>query len=937
MMGLPLAFASPMILGALVLLPAIWWLLRLTPPRPQSELFPPLALLMRLARKQETPANSPWWLTALRLAMAALAILAMAGPVLNPSEAELAGEGPVAIVIDNGWASAQDWELRRASALSLIDEAEAANRTVLLLPTAGADPATPQPAAPDAARARLAGMEPEPLKPDHLQAARQVDAMVREAAPGSTAFLSDGLSREGTDRLAQALGRSAGQKIAVLARPERVVAMTSVRNDPDAMTGKLVGIEGVEPGPFTVLGYDAKGAPVVRETVSFEDGAPSAEFRFEQPVEMRNQIVRLRVEEARNAGAVQLIDDRYRRRLVGLISGEGADTSQPLLSPLYYISKALAPFSDLRETRGGNISASVKELVGQNVSAIVLADVGNLSEETTKLLGDWVDRGGMLIRFAGPRLAAAQADDLLPVRLRQGDRNLGGALSWETPKLVAPFEQGSPFFGLEPPSDVTVKRQVLALQDFDLEQKTWAVLEDGTPLVTAERRSGGWIVLFHVSSDAAWSNLPISGTFVEMLRRVVSQSHSSGVKTNAAEEVRLPPMSLLNGEGELAAPGPQAKPLSLVQGVTPVVSTDNPPGLYGTEDGFVALNLFSGDETLTALDPAILAQGTQIAAYSRDAAFDLAPWMLALAAALLALDCLAVLWISGNLPSARLRRPAAAGLIALALIGVGGHFQPARAQTDAPQAEDGPAIDFSGALATRLAYVRTGDSAVDEISREGLTGLSRFLASRTALEPGEPAGVDLESDELAFYPFLYWPISDSAEIPGPDAMARVDAFMKQGGTIVFDTRDQGSSALGGTANSPEARRLQLILSGLDIPPLEPVPLDHVLTKSFYLLSSFPGRYAGGDLWVEQIGGAESAERPARAGDGVSTIMITSNDLAAAWAIDASGRPIFPTVPADPMQRELSYRVGVNIAMYTLTGNYKADQVHIPALLERLGQ
>ena len=931
MMGLPLAFASPMILGALVLLPAIWWLLRLTPPRPQSELFPPLALLLRLVRKQETPASSPWWLTALRLAMAALAIFAMAGPVLNPSEAELAGEGPVAIVIDNGWASARDWELRRASALALVDEAEAASRAVILVDTAGAEPATPQPVAPGAARARLAGMEPLPLKPDHLQAARQVDAVVRQSDPGSLAFLSDGLSREGTDGLAQALGRSAGQKIAVLARPDRLLAMTSVRNDPDAMSGRIVGVEGVEPGPFTVLGYDAKGVPVVRETVSFTDGAPVAEFRFEQPVEMRNQIVRLRVEEARNAAAVQLIDDRYRRRLVGLISGETADNSQPLLSPLYYISRALAPFSDLREPRGGNIAASVKELIGQNVSAIVLADVGNLSEDTGKLLGDWVDRGGMLIRFAGPRLAAAQADTLLPVRLRQGDRNLGGALSWETPKLVAPFERASPFFGVEPPSDVTVERQVLALQDFDLEQKTWAVLEDGTPLVTAERRSAGWIVLFHVSSDAAWSNLPISGTFVEMLRRVVSQSHSSGVATNAIEEVRLPPMSLLNGEGELSAPGAQARPLALVQGVTPVVSTDNPPGLYGTEDGFVALNLFNGDETLTALDPAILAQGTQMAAYSRDAAFDLKPWLIALAAALLALDCLAVLWISGNLPALRSRRSAAAGLMALAVLGAGGHFHPASAQSGEP------AIDFSGALATRLAYVRTGDSTVDEISREGLDGLTRFLASRTALEPGEPAGVDLATDELAFYPFLYWPISEAAEIPGPDAMARVDAFMKQGGTIVFDTRDQGSSAFGGTANSPEAQRLQLILAGLDIPPLEPVPPDHVLTKSFYLLASFPGRYSGGDLWVEQIGGAESAERPARAGDGVSTIMITSNDLAAAWAIDASGRPVFPTVPADPMQRELSYRVGVNIAMYTLTGNYKADQVHIPALLERLGQ
>ena len=216
--------------------------------------------------------------------------------------------------------------------------------------------------------------------------------------------------------------------------------------------------------------------------------------------------------------------------------------------------------------------------------------------------------------------------------------------------------------------------------------------------------------------------------------------------------------------------------------------------------------------------------------------------------------------------------------------------------------------------------------------------MTRYVAARTALEPGEPIGLDVSQDELSFYPLIYWPISTEAEVPDADTMARVDAFMKQGGSILFDTRDQISGPLGGTSGSPEARRLQLILSGLDIPPLEPVPPDHVLTKAFYLLGSFPGRYAGGDLWVEAIGEDESeAGRPARAGDGVSSILITSNDMAGAWAVDASLQPMFQTIPPDPLQREMSFRSGVNLVMYAMTGNYKADQVHIPALLERLGQ
>ncbi len=82
---------------------------------------------------------------------------------------------------------------------------------------------------------------------------------------------------------------------------------------------------------------------------------------------------------------------------------------------------------------------------------------------------------------------------------------------------------------------------------------------------------------------------------------------------------------------------------------------------------------------------------------------------------------------------------------------------------------------------------------------------------------------------------------------------------------------------------------------------------------------------------------EQADRPARVGDGVSPILITENDFAGAWAIDENGALLYPTVPDDPLQREMAFRAGINIVMYTLTGNYKADQVHVPALLERLGQ
>jgi hypothetical protein len=269
----------------------------------------------------------------------------------------------------------------------------------------------------------------------------------------------------------------------------------------------------------------------------------------------------------------------------------------------------------------------------------------------------------------------------------------------------------------------------------------------------------------------------------------------------------------------------------------------------------------------------------------------------------------------------------------------------ALAATTGPSLADDAADAFArkATLETHLAYVVTGDAETDSISKAGLAGLTLFLGQRTALEAGEPVGLDLGRDELAFFPLIYWPVVPGAAKPSPQALARLDAYMKQGGTVLFDTRDAvlAPPGPGGETRSSGMMALRTILASLDIPELEPVPKDHVLTKTFFLLRDFPGRFNSGQLWVEAMPAAdetdEESQRPARGGDGVSSIIITSNDLAGAWATRPDGQPMLPLVPGEPRQREFAFRAGVNIVMYTLTGNYKADQVHVPALLERLGQ
>src|SRR5207244_13220849 len=142
---------------------------------------------------------------------------------------------------------------------------------------------------------------------------------------------------------------------------------------------------------------------------------------------------------------------------------------------------------------------AVAQFIEQRLPMIILADVGNVSEAREQLT-KWIDDGGVLVRFAGPRLAAAD-EDLGPVKLRRGGRVLGGALSWDQPQQLAAFGRESPFFGMAVPPDVLVSRQVLAEPDATLTDRTWATLADGTPLVTAQRRGKGLIVLFHITAD----------------------------------------------------------------------------------------------------------------------------------------------------------------------------------------------------------------------------------------------------------------------------------------------------------------------------------------------------------------------------------------------------------------------------------------------------
>jgi len=911
-----IGFTAPWLLLGLVALPILWLLLRAVPPAPIRRRFPGVALLLGLTDDDQQSDKTPWWLLLLRTLAVAAVILGFAGPVLNPDD-RLPGTEPMLVVVDGTWADARDWPRRIDRIAEALDEAGRDGRTAAVVSLTDLPEGDLPFQSADAWGQRLPSLAPNPWGVDGDRVTAWAEAL---SGGFETLWMSDGLHQPW--RLDVLAALEARGPVRVFESPRPVLALGPAGFGDGAIGLTALRAVAGQDQDIEVSGYglDPNGVEreLARATMRFDTDATTADLALSLPPELRNRITRFQLDGVRSAGAVTLTDDGLKRREVALISGRDDREALQLLSPTHYLHQALEPTADL-------IDGSLDDVLLANPDVIVLADVATVTDDEQVAIEAWIDQGGLLVRFAGPRLASSDLsreaeDPLMPVRLRAGGRTVGGAMSWGEPKGLSAFSQGSPFFGLAVPGDVTVNAQVMAQPDPNLADRVIAALSDGTPLVTRKRIGQGQVVLFHVTANAEWSTLPLSGLFVQMLERLAVSTRPARPTAEDLAGTTWAPDVVLNAFGQIEDAGtlPGITGEALAQAVP---SQATPPGLYAGEDRRIALNVVSADTALapTAWPARIPVEGLAVA---RETA--LKGLLLSIALGLLALDVLAALWLAGRLLGAR----AVAGVV-LAVLMVP---QDAAAQGD----------DFAIRATTEvvLAHVITGDAELDRVADAGLRGLSETLFARTSIEPADPIAVNLETDELSFFPFLYWPVTPDQPLPSQEAYGKLNTYLRGGGMILFDTRDADVAAFGGA--SPNGRKLQQLARPLDIPPLEPVPSDHVLTRTFYLLQDFPGRHASRDVWVEAApADAESVDgMPFRnLNDNVTPVVIGGNDWAAAWALDARGNRMFPVGRgfAGERQREIALRFGVNLIMHVLTGNYKSDQVHVPALLDRLGQ
>ncbi|MEX0583447.1 MAG: DUF4159 domain-containing protein, partial [Sneathiella sp.] len=801
-----LTFLYPWVLTALIALPLIWWLLRIVPPQPKFVIFPAIQFLYHLKKDEQSSATTPWWLLLLRLLLAALIIISIAGPVVNLPE-QRKSSGDVVMIVDDGWTAAESWDGLKATFSKLVTETNRQERQIYVVTTSAlADGVLSvlQPLVDREALGIATSLEPKSW-PSSYRDLPQLLPRIESLDNPEFIWLSSGILPDseiaGLTEFFEDL-RDFGPL--TIFHSETLVA-SPIIGTPDIEGEKLnipltlpTGTAGTS-GALTARA--ASGQILASAPFKFAENEDNVSVALNVPNKVRNDIRRLEVADSRNAGALFLLDQRWQRRQVGLVSSDSTQVDQPLLNETHYLVQALAPFFDITE-------GTVEELLKEEQSLIALGDTANLPEGIERSLANWVAKGGVLIRFAGPKLANS-VSGLVPVDLRSGNRNLQGAMSWNQPAPLGPVPQNSPFISLDIPTEVTVTKQVLANPSPDLLDKTWAQLEDGTPLVTAAKEGAGWLVLFHTTATPEWSNLALSGLFVEMLREIGNLGQFTS--QNMAKQRNLPPFQMLDGFGRLVAETGIAESLNMAEIDEVSLNASHPPGYYGDENFSIAVNVGQFDTVYSVIDTSQFPATVQY--FDKSAVIELVMPLLIAAMLLVLLDQIISLYLQGRLPVFRVTGKASAIFV---VVGVGLIAFPFSSEAQNASLS-GDAKALAATLDTRLAYILTNDQTIDTMSRDGLVGLSRQLRNRTAVEAKDPLAIDIEQDDLIFYPLIYWPVTPDFPALSEQAILKLNDYFNGGGTILFDTRNQNSVRSFGMDlyNSPENIRLRQLTARLN--------------------------------------------------------------------------------------------------------------------------
>jgi hypothetical protein len=920
-----LSFITPQLLCCLCLLPLLWFIFKAIPPQPRPLELPTARFLIGLETENAASDKLPWWLKLLRVVLFAAIIIAAAAPYIKPHE-ELTIKGEsLAIIVENSWAAAPHSDAQKDKALSLIALAEQQKKTVLLIKTIPDHEKQSRITlrTPSEARSMVEHIKLYPWKANHVALLQELrDNTDKLKAAKTFHWLGHGYD-DGDLQSNIAYLNKLG-KVDYYKPDDSAAALVIKRalNAEGRESHKSIQIDGAFNDNKKALRITAKDQfDNVLSFITLKDIKNNSDTDISalwDGIEMQDIAPNyLQASTLKHAGSVRYVSANIIKQRVGIAAASDTINREesPLIQSLYYLSKAV-------EGKAPHNIAPIHDLIEWKATLIIIPENYALSGSDTETLTAWLENGGTLLRFPPNANIKQQGKVLMPVELLDDERNIAGRLDWQEPLTLGSIPQDSPLSGIAEDKTLEIKRQILATPAMSNAAASWALASDGTPLITAKGFGKGRIILMHTQAKPGWSNLPLTGFFINTLHRIVDISTGARISVDRStalstdlENASFTAYKVINANGDLIEPPSELNAQNLKDIQSKPLSHNLWPGIYRSNNAEIIVNLGDKINAIKTIYPQQLK--ASVKPYIKERNINLLPYFVALIIGLILAEWLSIAILTGFTPF--YKKPSKHSLSTWLLIGLCSLMLTNPSFAQSANNDD----EAQRANSLNLAYIKSGNPIIDSMAEKGLRFVGNALEARTALYDVKVMGVKLDSDELAFYPVLYWPLT-TAELRESE-YAALNKYMNSGGMLFIDMRN--GRKISQTLYNKNSELIKLG-NHLAVPLLSPLPENHVLRKSYYLLSkdNIAGRYKTGDIWLD-LGNSADKNTPKDEQDSqyVARLLIGANDWIGLWSDES----------ADIYEREKALRFAINLIMYALTGTYKQDQVHTKAILERL--
>ncbi len=892
-----IGFANFYALFGLLLTPIIWIIVKAFPPKPKSYNFSSFFLLEKIDYDAPKNQKTPLWLVVFRIFFFILIVLFFSKPFLknNNSFGDKKYEKYL-IVVDTGWSMAKDWNKYKELVQEISQEAEKNKKKILFFHSklnSYKDVKTFE--TNYAFRNYLENLYPLPLqfKEGSLDKLIQDESLFKNS---KIFIISSKFDFHNFNSYYKkfSLIKNNSNNYYYISPLDTILIINSLKVTKDKIICEVLrlGENNLEQKFFLNI-KTVNNEIVYKNKHIMKENENKKIINLSFPTEVFNQIKSIRIVGQNHAGAIYYFDDFSKKKNIAILNDNEFYKESPLLSPVYYIKKSLEAKHNIKIEKIDNI-------IKQKFSTIIIPETVIIPNEYNKKLNEWLLEGGTLIRFSGERLVEEKSNFLPSQGTYSKIRNIEGQLTINNNLFISDFEKDSIFTGLQIPKDITINKQLI-FDSYPKQINVLAKLNDNTPLVSMKKLGEGKIILFHIGANNNWSNLPISSLFPDMINRVLLFSKNY----NSSDLKNLTLNKEMDGFGNLVLPKKIITFDSFDKLKTLKPSTNNPPGKYENNQISIALNLSTNinQQQSEKVYTNILSN------YSFKNTKDLSSIILKIILTMFILDILLTIMIKNNVNFSKIfaKRNNLILIILFFLTLI--------------------KLDSVSANETFLAYIKIENTKINNISENGLETIRNLLTTRTSINPKGVIGLDIKSDHIYRYPFIYWPLTKNLLSIKKPEIIKIKNYLNNGGIFFFDII--GFSRKNLNLKEKKFQEIRNFLNAIGANELSIIPEGHTLTKSFYLLNKFPGKWDNRILFVENSN--------LQYKDGVSSVILGFNDWAKAWAVDNNNLPLFPVVPGGERQRELSYRFGINIAMYALTGNYKSDQIHSKSILKRLSK